>query len=275
MYSEGVVAAGDICNSAFTFPVKLASAIHYHAFIEYFNLPSTDFTATDAVFDQARGMGISCSKSPHSTYSLSDAPFRAVTAQGNPLSIHFMESRAEAELFEGYGPLFERNRHMGLPVDFTGYGSPAGRITECVPPEKNIMLIHNTFVDEAVVERIEAHFSGRVSWVLCPRSNAYIEGAEPPVDLLRRKGVRIAVGTDSLASNTDLSVLEEVKLLVRRGAPLAEAIRWATLGGAEALGIESWAGSFEPGKRPGAVLLEGIDWPGETLAPHATARRIL
>ncbi len=275
MYSRGVSAVGDISNSAFTFAHKASSPVAYLNFIEYFNLATTDFSATDAVAEAARELGLRYSKTPHSTYSLADAPFRAIAALGNPLSIHFMESRAEAELFEGRGSLHERNGRMGLPVDFAHYGSPAGRIVGSVPPEKDILLIHNTFVDEEVVERVENHFRGSVTWVLCPRSNAYIEGARPPVELLRRKGVRLALGTDSLASNDDLSMVEEMKLLCKMGAPLREIIRWATLGGAEALGVDDWAGSFQVGKHPGAVLLSGIDWERDALLPNAETKRIL
>lgn len=274
MRSEGVVAVGDICNSSFTFEHKCRSGLHYLNFIEYFGLAVTDFSATDAVAERARVMGLRWSKTPHSTYALQDRPFRTLACEGDPLSIHFMESRSEADLFEGRGPLHERNERLGLSIDFAAYGSPARRITESVPPEKNILLVHNTFVDEESVQRIEDHFTGRVTWVLCPRSNEYIEGVLPAYGLLRQCGVRIALGTDSLASNESLSPVEELKRFSGK-VPLHELIRWATLGGAEALGIDDWAGSFELGKRPGAVLLTGADPLTETLRPEAVTRRIL
>ena len=50
--------------------------------------------------------------------------------------------------------------------------------------------------------------------------------------------------------------------------PLPERLQWATRSGAEALGIDAWAGSFDIGKRPGAVLITGIDWDTLTLLPH-------
>lgn len=273
MHSDGVIAAGDICNSDFTFARKRLSPLRYLNFIEYFGLAATQFSATDAVAHRAQTLGLRWSPTPHSTYSLNDAPFRRVAREGDPLSVHFMESRAEAELFAGRGPLHERNERLELITDFTGYGSPARRITESIAPEKNILLVHNTFVDEEAVQRIESHFTGRVSWVLCPRSNEFIESVLPAYGLLRRHGVRIALGTDSLASNDTLSLVEEMKRLP--DVPLHELIRWGTLGGAEALGIDAWAGSFEPGKRPGAVLLTGADPATETLRPEAATRRIV
>lgn len=163
---------------------------------------------------------------------------------------------------------------MGVIIDFAHYGSPAERIMASTPSNKRILLIHNTFVDESVVERMEAYFApGDITWVVCPRSNDYIEGAHPPATLLMNKGVRIALGTDSLASNESLSLVEEMKLLPE--IPLHERIRWATQNGAEALGITDWAGSFEVGKHPGAVLLEGVDFGSMSLRADARTRRII
>ena len=56
---------------------------------------------------------------------------------------------------------------------------------------------------------------------------------------------------------------------------IRDRLQWATRSGAEALGIDAWAGSFDIGKRPGAVLITGIDWDTLTLLPHAASRRIL
>ena len=65
----------------------------------------------------------------------------------------------------------------------------------------------------------------------------------------------------------------EMKLLPE--ISVHDRIRWATLTGAEALGIDSWAGSFTPGKRPGAILLTGIDLRSMTLRTDAASRRIV
>ena len=273
MYREGVTAVGDICNGDTTFALKKKSAIYYHSFIEYFGLAVTDFSRTDSIAGEARQAGLPCSVTPHATYSLQDASFRRIAAEGDLLSIHFMESRAETELFHNTGPLYQQNREKGTDIDFVHYGSPGGRITASVPRDKNILLVHNTFADHETVERIEDHFTRRPTWVLCPRSNRHIENAVPPVNMLRSAGVRIAVGTDSLASNEDLSLIEELKMF--RDVPLRELFTWATVNGAEALGIADRAGSFEPGKKPGAVLVTGIDWERGCLTPGSQTRRIL
>lgn len=225
------------------------------------------------VLRECTGSGLEGSLTPHSAYSLQDAPFRAVAAESHRLSVHFMESRSEAELYRARGPLHERNLRERVTIDFAGYGSPARRILDSVPPDRPLLLVHGTFASRQEIESLAERFGDRLSWVLCPRSNDYIEGARPPVETLRRAGVRIALGTDSLSSNETLSIVEELKML--RSVPLDEALRWATLGGAEALGIDLWAGSFVPGKRPGAVLLGGIDFHTTTLRDDAFSRRIL
>ena len=280
MYSEGVAAVGDVCNGTSTFAMKQQSKIYYHNFIELFGLRATDYSPIAEVMQGAAAAGLEYSPTPHSTYSLADAPFReaAAAAAGAPLSVHFMESRAEAELFKGYGPLHERNVREGLSIDFARYGSPAERIIGSIPKGTKILLIHNAFATEEDVQRITSHFGNEnVTWVLCPRSNEYIEEAAPPVAMLRRLGANIAVGTDSLASNDSLSVIEELKVLqaLDETVPLEELFGWVTEGGARALGIGSWAGSFEAGKRPGAALITGIDWDAMRLTPAAESRHIL
>ena len=283
MRQEGVIAVGDICNDAFTFPVKQRSKIHYHNFIELFgsdpSVAGRAFAHGQQVAEQADRARLAYSLTPHATYSLSEPLFeQIVTANpvSKPLSIHFMESEAERQLFRNEGPFADRFRREGLVVDWTHFHSPAGRLVASIPAETPLLLIHNTFVSEEDIDLIQGHFH-EVTWVVCPRSNDYIEGSFPPVDLLQRKGCRIAIGTDSLSSNTSLSLIEELKLLSRRKPeiPFEELIKWQTWNGAQALGIGSWAGSFEPGKSPGAVLVDHIDWNRMTLTSESTARRIL
>jgi cytosine/adenosine deaminase-related metal-dependent hydrolase len=286
MQAEGVAAFGDTCNDAFTFPLRQKSAICYHNFIELFGIdPSKADPAMNrgrAIAADSAAFGLAASLTPHSTYSVSPPLFDAIVAENDahaPLSIHFMESRAEAELFRGKGLFAERYRvdgHVEVITDFTAFGSPTARLIASIPADIPLLLIHNTFVGEEDIERIEDHFAD-VTWVLCPRSNTFIEGAFPPVGLLRRKGCRIALGTDSLASNTSLSLLDELKFLTTRmpELPLTEMLLWATHHGARALGLDPLLGSFEVGTAPGAVWIDPIDWAKMALTPESTARRIV
>ena len=284
MFHSGIAAVGDICNDDFTFELKAKkSRIHYHNFIELFGTDPAGAGPALAhgrdIAAQAEKKGLAHSLTPHSTYSLSDELFTAVIDENRdrkPLSIHFMESVSERELFRGTGTFAERYRQENIPVDFRRYDSPPGRLTASIPGDTPLLLIHNTVVSEEDIDRIQHHFR-EVTWVICPRSNDYIEGTFPPVELLRRKGCRIALGTDSLSSNRSLSLLDEMKSVQARmpEIPLDELVRWATRSGAEALTLESRLGSFEVGKTPGAVLIDHIDWERMALTPESTSRRII
>ncbi len=272
LWRQGVGAVGDVCNGASVFGIEAESCVAYRCFLELFGLGVSSAAVLAPLAREAARRELSFSVTPHSTYSLQDAAFRsAVSAGGGLLSVHFMESPAERELFEGRGELYEWYAQRGTPIDFAGYGSPAARIVASVPAGRDILLVHNCCVTEEDVERITAHFGGRVTWVLCPCSNRYISRLAPPVAMLRRKGVRIAVGTDSLASNTALDMVAELRAL--GDVPLEELLAWATVDGARALGIDGMNG-FEEGSRSGAVLLSGVDWNRMRLTEDSRTERI-
>lgn len=275
MYAEGVSAVGDIANGASTFGVKKESKIRYHTFIEVFGLNAKAANLIP-LLQKAAQEGLSATMTPHSTYSLNENAFRDAAGgpENTPLSVHFMESRGEEELYNGCGEMKEWYDRRGMLADFTDtYSSPADRILKCIPADRSIALVHNTFITELEVVSLREHFGDNVTFVLCPRSNRYIGGDTPPAKMLARMGVRVALGTDSLASNTSLSMAEELKML--EGIPLEQRLTWATLGGAQMLGIDNEYGSLEEGKRPGVVLLDGIDWESMELRPGAKTRRIV
>lgn len=271
MWQGGVMAVADIVNDASSLDMKRRSPIHYHSMVEVFGLLAT--TAPAQTLADAFGSYLT----PHSTYSLQQGVFGEIVAHDRgPLSIHFMESDDETGLYRGEGSLAAWYARMGWECDFLHHRSPARRIVEAVPADRNILLVHNCRVTEEEVRLIESHFSRPVSWVLCPRSNDYISSLRPPVDMLQRAGARICIGTDSLASNSSLDMMGELKML--RDVPARQLIRWATLNGAEALGLDGSLGSVEVGKRPGLVLIEGIERhnDGELFIGEATtARRLI
>lgn len=276
MQAEGVVAASDICNSDITFGLKKHSGIYYHSFLELFGLGLKDASSIMPLKQEADAAGIPATITPHATYSLNDGAFRAAVgaASNSPLSIHFMESSGDYNLFRERGEFRQWYDRERMRTDFTNlYESPADRIIKCVPADRKILLIHNVCIREEDVIALQSHFGSNLTWVLCPCSNRYITAAEPPVELLRKHGGRIAVGTDSLASNRSLSMAEELKALGGK-APLEELLRWATLNGAEALGIDGIYGSFDKGKRPGAALLSGIEWETMTLTTAAAIKKL-
>ena len=256
MWEQGVDAVADIANGATSMEMKRQSPIRYTTFGEVFGLNSTlePMAALKADWPEVV-------LTPHSTYSLQDGLFRqtieADAEADAPLSIHFMESEAEAALYRGEGSLQAWYERMGWSCDFIGYGSPTRRIIESVPATRKVLLVHNCYVEQRDVEQLQEHFGDRVSWVLCPCSNDFISGVKPPVELLRGMGCRICIGTDSLASNESLSMVREMQ---RFGDyPLREVVTWATWNGAEALGLQSEIGSVEVGRKASIILIEGIE----------------
>ena len=273
MWQEGVDAVGDIVNGETSFAVKATSKIYYHNFLEVFGLRVCNLERQRELLKYPN-----TSLTPHSTYSVQDAPFREMCGGDSekPLSIHFLETPDEAELYRGGGSLHKWYESVGFECDFLHYGTPANRIVACTSKERSVMLVHNCAITQHDIDTITNHFSTPVSWVLCPRSNNYISGIEPrSVAMLRSSGnnINICIGTDSLASNWSLSMIEELKMF--RDIPLAELLQWATINGAKALGIDDKYGSLEVGKRSGVVNLTGVDLTNFALTPETKAKRIL
>ncbi len=269
LFNGGVVAVGDHSNDWSSLSVKAQSHIHYHTFAEHFGLRRS---STEHLTELLSAPNTSLTI--HSTYSVSDDCFRSIASSDKqaPLSIHFMETPSERELFEGRGELHEWYRKVGFSCDFLHYGSPAQRIVECVPSDRSVILVHNVNVRDEDIDIIMNHFSAPVYWAICPRSNRYISGGEPPVALLGRKGLNVCIGTDSLSSNHSLSMLEELKLL--SGVPLHTKLEWATCGGAQALGLSD-LGEVEVGRRPSLMTLSGIDFETGEIGERARIDRIV
>lgn len=269
MWHDGVTAVGDVANGESAFAVKERSPIRYRTFAEVFGLQCDSAAAVEGLLRHA-----STSLTPHSAYAVQEALFRAVCREGDaPLSIHFMESPAEEALYRGDGELAAWYETRGWTCDFLHYGSPAERLVASIPPGRSVLLVHNCCVTQRTIERVMSHFTAPVWWCLCPGSNRYISDLRPPVELLRGNNLNICVGTDSLASNDALSLLCELRLL-GEDIPLAERLLWATAGGAAALGFAGELGRIEPGRRPGVVLLSGVDLSSMRLLPESRTVRL-
>ena len=269
MWKEGVEAVADIANDDLVMEVKTQSKIEYHTLFEFFGLNNRD---VEPHFDLANRYPRSF-VTPHSTYSVQDEPFRQICARNSSLlSIHLLESDAEEGLYHGRGSLHEWYQRMGWECDFLKYESPAGRVAGCIDRKCRVLLVHNTRATAEDIATVESHTKNG-TWVLCPESNRFISNDRPPVELLRKSGVSIAVGTDSLASARSLSMIENLRLLGNH--PLRELLTWATLNGAKALGIDGMKGSIEIGKRPGLVVIEGADLHNLCLTPESVAHRII
>jgi cytosine/adenosine deaminase-related metal-dependent hydrolase len=128
-----------------------------------------------------------------------------------------------------------------------------------------LLLVHNTCSRTADIAFAEQR-AGQTFWCLCPNANLYIEGRLPDVAMIAAHTDSICIGTDSLASNTQLSIMAEMRTLHNtfREIGWERLLRWATSGGAKALLMDEVVGSFSAGLRPGVLLL----------SPENTVRRI-
>lgn len=202
--------------------------------------------------------------SPHAPYTVHPELLRRVcqlSAESHvPVAMHLAESYEELELLAAHcGRFVEVLEDLkawrpdaiprGIrPADYLRILATAGRA----------LVIHGTYL---VPEEIEflAQQRETMSLVYCPRTHAYFQASEPPLRRLLAAGVRVAVGTDSLASNPDLSIWEELRLIRRTFSELDDAtiLRIGTLDAASALGLEHDFGSITPGKRAVFTVIRG------------------
>ena len=286
MKDHGIVAVGDISNATHSISIKKNSRLLYHNFIEAIGF--TDDKARDrfedalAVYHQFREQltGAHVSIVPHSPYSVSGELFKLINAheKGSLITIHNQESVAETEFFAtGKGELLELYKTLGIDVEYFVPSNESSLIRSIIKitGDHSVILVHNV---NTTANDLDAIRRGRnlpqLFWCLCPNANIYINGALPDIVLMKNFNCKMVVGTDSLASNSQLDILEELKTLQNNFSALntSELLRWATINGAEALRIDNQYGSFENGKQPGIVNITG--GKNETLE-GATAKRIL
>ena len=139
-----------------------------------------------------------------------------------------------------------------------------------------MLLVHNVAIDEESID-YALEWLKSPYFAVCPLSNIFIHNQLPPLELMRRKGLKITVGTDSLSSNDLLSMVAEMKCIQDHfpEIPFDEILKWATRNGAEFLGKEELLGSFEAGKKPGIVNIEGFDVQKMRLTDKSVSVRIL
>ncbi len=289
MYKNGIVAVGDIGNGTSAFEVKSRSKIDYFTFVETLGFDpgraEKAFEWAKQCMQDAERLGLKASIVPHAPYSVSYPLFNAVTAEaiqtGSILSIHSQESLEEDELYRyGTGEIVSHLRD-NIAID-TSFFCPTGKSAiqstlEILPTQNNLLLVHNLFTKQSDIDYIESVRKLSNTWfVLCPGSNLFIQDRLPDVNLFRDNHLQICLGTDSLASNNHLSILEEMKIIQAAypAISIGELVNWASFNGANALRISDWAGSIEIGKRPGINLLTGLDLFGEKFLSGTKVKKI-
>jgi cytosine/adenosine deaminase-related metal-dependent hydrolase len=208
--------------------------------------------------------------SPHAPYTVSDELFRAAAAYASaedlPVAIHTAESDVEAQLVTGgAGPFAAGLRTRGIATPRRARSTiallHATGILDTRP-----LLIHCVHVDAEDIQRIADSGSAVAH---CPVANARLGHGTAPVVEMLDAGVCVGIGTDSVASNNRIDILEEARAAqlmqrARRASaaalPPERLLRLATLDGARALRIDDRVGSLEVGKEADmcAVSLQGF-----------------
>jgi len=257
MIANGIVAVGDICNTADTLLQKQKGNLQYYNFIETFGVHENNIEAilntSIDLRNQFRVVKMRATIVPHAPYSVPTKLMRKIAstfdAHDKLLTVHMQETKEENQLFENKnGSFFDWLNGMNSNASIWETREKSVDILRELR-NKKVLLVHNTFAKK---EDIADNYH-----CTCPKANLYIENALPDYSIFDTG--KLCVGTDSLASNDSLSILEELLIIQENSNfDLNTLLKIACKNGAEALGFEQ-LGSFEKGKIPGANLIQNLD----------------
>ena len=289
MWNDGVSAMADISNDDSSFDIKASHDMYTRTFLEVFGSEPemcegvmADVTALDAL---AQEKGIDAAPTPHSCYTMSPALLGASAAAGlakGYISYHSQESQEEEDLLlTGTGAMYENRVRNGMSTPpVTGESSLKyfiDRLSAVVPApyDQHILLVHNVCLQQDDIDAAKKVMNN-VYWAICPLSNIFIHNALPPIGLMRKNALDIAVGTDSLSSNDDLSMIKEIACIHENfpEVPMNEIFTWASLNGARFLSKDDVLGTIAPGKKPGIVLVDGLDADGNVTSDSKSVRLV-
>ena len=276
--AAGVTAIGEIATAAH--PMTAAGGPLVRVFRETLGLSSVAMHAARSSLrhdlDRMSSEGTCTGISPHAPYSVAESLGREVVGEAVqrrlPVMMHLAESRDEAELLATGGGAFRTLlEQLGAwQPDSPPRLLPVSDWITLLAKAPRGVVVHGTFLpeDQTALSRLARH-RDRLCVVVCPRTTLALSGRLPPVEAFRAAGIRVAIGTDSRASNPDLSVLAECRVLVEGGvASPAEALAMATRHGAWALAFERRCGMLAPG-RPADLAILRPSGPYED--PHKAA----
>ena len=289
LWNQGVSAMGDISNCDESFSVKAISPLYTRTFLEVFGTEPRD---VPAVMESVRGLqksasgyGLDAAPVPHSCYTMSPELLTASAAdalKSGFLSYHSQESPEEEEMIAtGSGALYENRKKLGMSTPpVTGKSSLLyflDRLKKVHPApfDEHILLVHEVCMTEEAADAAKDAMNN-LFIALCPMSNLFIHNQLPSIAMMRRKGLKLTVGTDSLSSNDTLDMVRELYCIHKANPdiPFGEILSWACLNGAEFLGKSDLLGSIVPGKKPGLVLVDNLDNKGCVTSESVSSRLI-
>ena len=258
--AAGTAVVGDISNTLVTFGSIARSPLAAVVFYELirFNAPHPEAfveAACREIEALAQTDQVRASLAAHAPYSVSPLVFRAIRAAIDrmpfvPCSVHLSESAEEVEFMRsGEGDWRALLEELGAwdPAWVRPGVSPVQFLDESGFLDSRTLAVHGVQMSSADLARLAMRGT---TLVTCPRSNGHTGAGAPPISDFYKSGVRVAVGTDSLASAPDLNVFAELATM-RALAPQVAAsalLDSATNQGARALGFDADYGTIEPGK---------------------------
>ena len=284
MFQNGIVAVGDICNTLDTLEQKIKHRIAYYSFVELYDLDPTrahdKIIAGINIQNTFQENCIRASLVPHAPYSVSFNLWKLLTEhfESHTITMHNQETKDENDFFQtktgSFLGMYERTK---VSLDFfeaTGLTSVRSVLPYFKKAHRSI-LVHNSFTSVEDIQAVQKEMPNSF-WCICANANQYIEQTMPPIELLRSQKVNIVMGTDSYASNWSLNMLDEIKTIQKHlpQIPLEELLGWSTINGAKALQMDKGLGSFEKGKKPGIVLIEGLSNENKVIE-STSSRRIV
>jgi cytosine/adenosine deaminase-related metal-dependent hydrolase len=263
----GTTLLGDISALGLSWPVLKDAPLRSVVFYELLGLPKSRaetawVEATEWLQERSATPVCRPGLSPHAPYSIHSSIFFAVGTRGVPVMVHLAEIQDEMQLLRD-----RRGAFISFLRDFNvwdpeGLAEGPEQVLRLLSGPAPVLIAHGNYLQPGVP------IPANATIVYCPRTHAAFGHPPHPFRDFLARGVRVALGTDSLASNPDLDVLAEARFLHRRYPDLdgAQLLRMATLSGAEALGWQQETGSLEPGK---SADLAVVPLPDEDAAdPH-------
>ena len=266
--AAGTALVGDISNTLVTNDPLVRSPLAAVVFFELIRFKAADATAAvdqalDAIGQVARSDHVRASLAAHAPYSVAPAVFKALRASMTghllpPCSVHLSESVEEVEFIRtGRGPWRALLEDLGVwdPTWTPPSRSPVEFLDDIGFIGSGTLAIHGVQMTNTDLRTLAARGA---TLVTCPRSNLHTGAGTPPIARFYQSGVRVAVGTDSLASVDDLNVFAELAAM-RRIAPDVEAYKLidsATRQGATALGFGADFGTLDAGKRARLIAVD-------------------
>ncbi|MCI5150971.1 MAG: hypothetical protein D3916_16575 [Candidatus Electrothrix sp. MAN1_4] len=253
--AQGVVAIADISNTGFIQELAPDFPGHLICFREYLGLRSDELESSLQHLETAEEAQNCTAHAPYSTHLhlLQTLKTRAKRL-GHIFSIHVAESLAEHDMVsQGTGELRLFLEQRGFWDDsFQPTGAYSKGAVSYLQQhgllDSNTLCVHALHVTDQEIDLL-AETKAKVC--LCPSSNRYLGVGTAPVEKYLNKGILPALGTDSLTSNPELSIWQEMALLAKEHPTVksTDILRMATLGGAMALGLDEQFGSLEAGKK--------------------------